>query len=351
MAQGGKWDPTALPNRPGLYINFKEAAIAQVQGGARGTVAIPLHSFAGGTATAAKMYKVASEAQASALFGSANIGSIKLALQGGARDALVYTLPASPDSDDYIAMRTAFDAYDFNVFVGDGALSATEQDNTLVWVKTNRDDGKHFMAVFGCVNAADDDVPATGDARSIRLADDYAVNLVSGVYINGVAKSSADFAPWVAGLIAGTAINRSTTYAVTPAEDVTKRLTNAEIRAALAAGSFLLTNDGEKVKAEQGLTTSKKKIRAVRSRQAISTDITKTAADSYIGKLQNNANGQASLISAILAYLERLAANDVLSGPVVTLDPEYPSTGDSVYLNVSYVETDSMERLFFTINV
>ncbi|MEW9697944.1 phage tail sheath subtilisin-like domain-containing protein [Paenibacillus sp. SI8] len=349
---GGSWDPTALPTRPGLYINFKTAAAAQIKGGTLGTVAIPLKAFNGGTAAAKTFYTVANETEAAALFGTGNIQSIKFALSGGAKEVLVYTLPTSATASDYTDMRTAYDTRPFNVFVFDGEVASTEQDAALTWAKANKADGKHFVSVFGCVTTADDATPATGNARSVRLLDDYAVNLVSGVTIAGTSYSSGRYAPWLAGLIAGTPINKSITYAVaTSVADVTKRLTNAETKTALAAGSLVLTNDGAKVKVEQGLTTNVTKIRAIRARQAVSNDVTKTASDAYIGKIDNNADGQAALISAVKLYLETLETANVLTSPVVVLDPQYSSVGDSVYLAISYVEVDSMERIFLTINV
>lgn len=348
---GGSWSPSSLPVRPGLYINFKNAAVAQISGGARGTVAIPLKAFTGGSATAKTFYTVTNETDATALFGSANITSIKYALQGGAKEVLVYTLPASATATDYTDARTAFDTRPFNVHVFDGEVTAAIQDSTLTWVNANKADGKHFLAVFGAAAAADDQTPATGNARSVRLLSDYAANLTVGGVIDGVAVSSGVYAPYAAGLIAGTPINRSITYKVVPVTDVNKRYTNAEVVTALAAGSLLLVNDGEKVKIEQGLTTSAKKIRSIRARQAISNDITKTAADSYIGQINNDADGQAALISAVKAYLETLEGEGVLTGISVGLDPQFQSVGDRVYLLVSYTELDSMERIFFTITV
>ncbi|UKS30154.1 phage tail sheath subtilisin-like domain-containing protein [Paenibacillus sp. HWE-109] len=348
---GGTWDPTSLPVRPGLYINFKSAAVAQIKGGTRGTVAIPLKAITGGTASVKTFYTVENETDATALFGASNIASIKYALQGGAREVLVYTLPASATATDYLDARTAFDTRPFNVHVFDGEVTAPIQDSTLTWVTANRAAGKHFLAVFGAVAAADDQTPATGNARSVRLLDDYAVNVTVGTVINGSAVSSGVYAPYVAGLIAGTPINRSITYKVAPVADVNKRYTNSEVVAALAAGSLVLTNDGEKVKVEQGLVTSVKKIRSMRARQAISNDITKTAADSYIGQINNDADGQAALISAVKAYLETLEDAGVLRAISVGLDPQFQSVGDRVYLLISYVEIDSMERIFLTISV
>lgn len=344
----GTWDPTALPIRPGIYAIFKSAAAAQISGGARGTVAIPLLNS--GSATKKAFFTVSTEAEATELFGSANIGSILLALQGGAKEVLVYTMPASPATADYTAMRDAFDTRPFNVFVFDGESSVSEQAATKTWVIRNRDEGKHFMAVIGGTAANDAD-PTAGNARTTLNADDYIVNQIVGGVVNGVTYESAKYAPWLAGAIAGTAINAAITYKQAQLDDVNKRLTNAQINSALQAGSLVLVHDGEKVKVEQGLTTSKKKIRTIRARQAILTDIAKTAADSYIGKLNNNADGQATLIVAIKAYLETLEREGVLADPVVTLDPQRPSVGDSVFLALSYVEIDSMERIFLTINI
>ncbi|UQZ84016.1 Phage tail sheath protein [Paenibacillus konkukensis] len=347
---GGSWDMTSLPVRPGLYINFKEAAAAQISGGARGIVALPLKTYTGGTAAAKTFYTVSTESDAIKLFGAANIQSIKFALQGGAKEVLVYTLPASAAAADYAAMRTAFDTRPFNVFVFDGEFSASEQAAVKTWVAASRDEGKHFMAVIGGDAASDAD-SAQGNARSALNSDMYIVNLISGVIADGTSYTSSQFAPYIAGLIAGTTINRSITYAPVGVTDVTKRLTNSQVKDALQAGSLVLVHDGEKVKVEQGLTASKQKIRSIRARQAVSTDITKTASDAYIGKIDNNEDGQAALISAVKAYLETLVAAGALADVSVSLDPQHASTGDSVYLLISYREIDSMERIFLTVTI
>lgn len=346
---GAQWDPTALPTRPGIYINFKEAAAAAIRGGARGTVAIPLLTYTG-SAAAKTFYTVSTESEALELFGASNVDSILLALQGGAKEVLVYTMPATPAVKDYADMRDAFDTRQFNVFAFDGEFNATEQANTKTWVARNREEGKHFLVVIGGDAAADGN-PVTGNARSTLNKDDYIVNLIEGGVVGAEVYTSAQYAPYIAGLIAGTPINESVTYRVAPLEDVTKRLSNAQITTALAAGSLVLTHDGEKVKIEQGIVTSGKKIRSIRARQAIATDVARTAADSYIGRLNNNADGQATLMVAIKAYLETLENAGVLLAPVVALDPQRPSVGDSVFLTVSYVEVDSIERIFLTINI
>ncbi|MNZ34974.1 Phage tail sheath protein [compost metagenome] len=346
----GTWDPISLPVRPGLYINFVEAAAAQIKGGARGTVGLPLLQY--GNAASDKFYTIEKESEAIELFGADNVTAISLILQGGAKEVLVYTVPVGEGGKvSYTLLRDAFSTRLFNVFVFPEEITEEEQKATQVWCKQNREDeGKHFITVFG--GSLEDDLdPAVGNKRTTQLADDYTVNLITGVEINDASYSSAQYAPYIAGLIAGTGINKSITYSPVRGTDVVKRLKNSEITTALQKGSLVLVHDGEKVKVEQGLVTSKKKIRAMRARQAIATDIPKAATEAYIGKLDNNADGQAALISAVKAYLERLELNNVLTDIVVTLDPERKSEGDTVFLLIGFTEIDSIERIFLTIKV
>lgn len=360
MANGGQWDAISLPKRPGLYLNFREQALAQIAGGPRGIVGIPVFTYTGGTAVVGAFYTFTNEKEAKDVLGSANSGAVVGALSGGAAEVLAYAVPEIqvPETSDvqFTNLRDAFEARLFNVFVYPDEVGASEQDATVAWVKRNREEGKHFSAVFGGTAAEDQD-PTVGNARSIRLADEYVVNLISGVVLgDGTELTSAKYAATIAGLIAGTAINKSITYAALPVADVTKRLRNSEIVEALTSGSLVLVHDGRNVKVEQGITsksdaTKRGKIRIMRARQAVATDIPATACDHYIGKIDNNPAGQAALISAIKLYLETLETNNVIMEPQVTLDPERPSIGDSVFLSVSYVEVDSMERIFLTINV
>ncbi|MGG0793179.1 phage tail sheath subtilisin-like domain-containing protein [Brevibacillus laterosporus] len=343
-----EWDPLNEPTRPGLYLMYVEAAASQIRGGTRGIVAIPLMKY-GAKATEKTFYTIETEKQAVDLFGVTNIQSIRFVLQGGAKQVLVYTMPKEQTTEAFIEMRESFDTRTFNVFAYDGAVDSAEIDATVAWVKRNRTEGKHFVYVTGGT-VADDADPKVGNARSKKVADSYVANLIVGGVVNGKEYPSGEYATYIAGLIAGTPINKSITYARLPLDDVNKRLTNAQIEEALGAGSLVLVHNGDYVIVEKGQLTSGAKIRKIRGRQAISTDIVKTAASNYIGKIDNNRDGQAALIAAIKAYLELLGKSNVLEDPVVTLDPEFESKGDAVYLYISYTETDSMERIFLRIH-
>jgi hypothetical protein len=349
----GNWDVNNPPKTPGLYINFVETAKEKIVGGTRGIVAIPLKTFSG-TAVADKVYEIDNENAAIELFGADNTQSIKFALQGGASKVLVYTLATidatngPTEAEVYNKARAAFDARPFDVFVFDGEM-IPQHDETLVWVKAQREIGKHFSVVLGGDATTDAD-PALGNARTTLNSDDYIINLINGVEISGVEYTSSAYAPFIAGVVASVALNRSLTYTVLPVDDVTLRLTNTQVNDALLAGSLVFVHDGQKVKIVQGLATSGKKIRSVKTRQAVATDIQRTGEDSYVGKINNNADGQKALSAAIKAYLEELEANNVLTNIEVALDAT-ASTGDSIFLDVAYDDIDSVERILLSINL
>lgn len=365
MANGGTWDPISLPIRPGLYLNFVEAALAAIAGGPRGIVGTPVYNY-GGTAEAGKFYTIEDEDYAVELFGANNAKQVLRILAGGAKEVLAYAVPDlesydGVDDDEklatqYIDIRDQFEARLFNVFVYPDVIAPLEVDATVTWTKRNREEGKHFMYVIGGTADEDKD-PTVGNARSVRCKDDYVVNLINGgVDSEGTEVYSGVYASYIAGLIAGTPINKSITYAELPLADVNRHMKNSEVVTALTSGSLVIVNDGKKIKIEQGVVTNsdstkRGKIRIMRARQAVATDIPTTARDRYIGKIDNNPAGQVALIAAIKSYLETLEINNVLMTPAVTLDPKRPSVGDCVFLAVSYVEVDSMERIFLTINV
>lgn len=353
---GGTWTAGKKEVIPGIYTNIADAAAAAVTGGQRGIVAMPIFEYTG-TAESGKFYTLDNIVEAKAIFGTDSAAAIELVFTGGAKYVLAYAVPSKglESEYDYDAILAAFTTQDFNVFVYPVEQKATVEDKTKAWVVECREkEGKHFAYVAGGT-AEDDKDPAKGNARSIRLKDDYVINLINGVVSDGSEIHSGKYAAHIAGIIAATAINKSITYKQLVAEDVNKRLKRSEQETALIAGSLVLVNDGVKVKILQGVTTNSNetkrgKIRSMRARQAIITDISKTVEDNYIGKIDNNADGQAALISAIKAYLEILEGENVLTEPDAGLNPKYNSVGDDVYLLVDYIDVDSMEHVYLTIS-
>ncbi len=259
---------------------------------------------------------------------------------------------------DYTNAMTAFEAREFNLFVLDGPGSFALQTAVVGWIDRIRSEGKGVIAVLGGT-AADDQNVATGNARSTSFNHEGVVNVITSAVLDGVTYASGEVAAYIAGLIAGQKLTESITYAATVFQDVTPRLTNSEITQALQSGSLVLVHDGH-VKVEQGintLTTLKsgqndqwKKIKAIRTMDAINTDLQKTAADAYIGKIPNNDDGRVALIAAIKNYMDTLVAGGVIDRDYkVYLDSAYPNPApDEVYIKWEAGIVDTLEKIYGT---
>ncbi len=260
---------------------------------------------------------------------------------------------------DYTAAMTAFEAREFDLFVLDGPGSSGLQTAVSGWVDRIRSEGKGVIAVLGG-SVSDDQTPATGNQRSAGFDLESVVNVVTSAVLDGETYPSGDAAAYVGGLIAGQKLTESITYAATPFDDVTPRLTNTEVVEALKSGSLALVHDGRRVKVELGINTLTtlgsgqndqwKKIRAIRVMDAINADLLKTAADSYIGKVPNDDDGRAALLSAIKNYMDVLASAGVIGRDyTVGLDPAYPNPpADEVYVKWEVAIVDAMEKIFGT---
>lgn len=364
----GIWNNTSSNTLPGLYIRFVDAAKKNVQQLDRtGTIAIPVVNYAGGTAVAEKFYEVKDVATAETLFGAANVQAIKLALNHGAEKVLAYTVPAigtapapTTEKEQYDLVRAAFDTRPFDGFVYDVEVSASEQDECIKWIDKSRSEGKHFIVVFGQPDGTSEDANITlGNARSTRLANEYAVNLVTPVIVGGASLSSAQYAPAIVAEICATALNKSVTFKqLADVEDIGLYLSVQQKKDALASGSLVISYTGSYARIEQGIVTKSKdednnpkvyKIRKTRVRQTVSNELAKLVEEQIIGKINNDEDGYAFAVSMVKLYLEQLEQASVLEDITVKLDPENPPVGDALFIMVDFVELDSVERVFLTI--
>ncbi|GED14875.1 phage tail sheath family protein [Aneurinibacillus migulanus] len=170
---------------------------------------------------------------------------------------------------------------------------------------------------------------------------------------------------WVAGADAGASITKSNTYQrYDGAVDAIPRYTNSEIIEAINKGEFVFVNDGEQVKVEYDInslvTTGQdknsrfKKNRVMRTLDAIHNDIKREIERNYIGKMNNNADGQAILKASVIGYLETLqnanAIQNLDKDADFVIDPVL-SVDDEVHATIYVQPVDSMEKFYFTILV
>ena len=360
---GGSWEPGVDKIRAGIYTNFVQQAINQVSGGDQGVVAIALVTH-GGLAQADTIYEfeaINGLAEVRTTLGLTGAKAVELAFGGGASKVIAYTMPSVIEGEA-IDTGKAFKALStrrFNAFVFSGPVGESALTEAKAWQASNRTEmGRHFFGVYGG-SKEDDKTPALGNTRSALVKDLYSINLIVGGYIGDTEYSSAEYTPYIAGMVVGGPLNQGITYSSTNLNAVNVRLTPSETETALKAGSLVLTdNEDGAIVIERAittnvgdLTTGSNKIRKVRTNMTIVSDVTLTANANWIGKINNNPDGQASVIAGIKAYLDQLASSEVIHPePVeVTLDPNYASIDDKIYLAIRYIEVDSAEEIYLTI--
>lgn len=272
-------------------------------------------------------------------------------------------------SADYTAFLTALETQAFNLLSLDGVTDSSIQTLVSAWIQRVREEGMGVIGVMGGSSAVDTAADAVSQAvaRSAGFNHEGIVNVGTGVVLDGVSYSSAQAACYVAGLIGGQKLSESTTYASTPFDDVTRRWTRSEQEAAINGGVFILYHDGRIVKPLRGINSlvnlrqeqnnSWKKIRAIRVMDAINSDLQAAAEANYIGKVNNTAEGRASLIGAFKQYMQTLALDGIIEneGWDVYLDPDYYGSAkkadpepDQVFVKWTARLTDVVEQIFGT---
>lgn len=196
----------------------------------------------------------------------------------------------------------------FDYLVAPPDVTAAECEVVKAWIEERRSDDNAICKAVLPDTAADSEA---------------IINFTTaGIKAGNTTYTAAQYASRIAGLIAGTPMTISCTYApLTEVSDV-ERLTREEMDAAEDAGELILFHDGEKVKTARGVNSLKattdtkgdifKKIKMVEAMDMIQSDIRLTIQDSYIGKYANSYDNKCLLTTAIKTYLETLEKEGIL---------------------------------------
>lgn len=181
-------------------------------------------------------------------------------------------------------------------------IKTQQLESVATWLKTNRENKYKRSKVV---------LPRySGDYEGIINFSNTTIKTSSKTY------TGAQYTPRIAGLIAGTPLTISATYA--PLSEVIDcdRHTTDENDEKVNKGEFFIWYDGEKFKMSRAMnslvTTTQGKLEAYQTiksvdvMDAIYDDIKKTAQDSYIGKYANDYDNKQLLISAIMGYFKEL---------------------------------------------
>lgn len=181
-------------------------------------------------------------------------------------------------------------------------IATAQCESVATWLKTNRENkGKRSKVVLPGYAADYEGVINFSNTKIVTASKTY---------------TGAQYTPRIAGLIAGTPLTISATYA--PLSEVIDcdRYTADENDEKVNNGEFFVWFDGEKFKMSRAMnslvTTTQSKLEAYQTiksvdiMDAIYDDIKKTAQDSYIGKYTNDYDNKQLLISAIMGYFKEL---------------------------------------------
>lgn len=258
------------------------------------------------------------------------------------------------------AYSAGFEASEEETWDGVAVDSDDPAVHTLLYTFINRK-FEEGMYPYACVG---EPKSVAIDTRIQHAAafNDYKMHYVlnSWVGTDGVVYEGYLAAARILGMIIAVASNASLTHSViTGAESLNEALKNAAIKKALKSGCLVLSlSKSRQVWIEKAINTLTvlsadqdagwKKIRRMKTRFELEDRIDATL-EAMDGTIDNNDNGRATVMSAIVDILDAMAGeNKVEAGGTVTLDTSNPPKGDSAWFNISVDDIDSMELIYLT---
>ncbi len=318
---------------PSINIAFVEKSASAIQRGERGIVALLLKEGE----VKEKDFTVYSVADIPDWLSDENKAQLEMALKGyqnAPRKVLVYVMEGTkaPESvEGTVAQEGAGEAATDGYKTALGHLRALKWDYLAIpsveadgktemvasWIKSQRTvDKKTFKAVLP---------NSPSDCEGV-------VNVTNGCTKGDTYYTAADMCARVAGIICGTPITISCTYAPLPEMTGCDDMGKDEVDGAVDAGEFIFIWDGEKAKICRGVNSfvtttdekgdSFKKIKIIDAMDMIQDDINITIQDSYTGKYANNYDNKCVLITAINGYFSGLVREGVLSSGTCQIDIE-----------------------------
>lgn len=366
---------------PEINITFTERAYSTIKRGSKGTVVLVLHHNAVNTKSKSAdtsqdilqsvhtMYRFNDLDELGINLTDRQKQYIELAFLGADNPPeKVILLMRGTDESNYTKVFKTLDTMQFNYIA---FPEMTSELNTIVsWVKSS---DTPFIAVLG--NSA-------SDCEKI-------VNFTSEKILTTLSEemfSTVEFTSRIAGLLAGTSLNKSATYKQLSEVQDFEKLNKTSMDTAINNGQFILYYDGEKTKVARGVTSfvsvdlekgeQFKKVKLVEAMQLIKKDITTTCEDMYIGKYANTYANKCIIITAINNYFDELAKDGVLNPDSSNLceinielqrsylkgigidvnslsDDEIKryDTGDKVFLSATISLLDAMEDITLDITI
>ena len=226
--------------------------------------------------------------------------------------------------------KVATDRFDYLAIP---TITEAQCETVATWVKTNRENKfKKIKAVLPNYDADYEGIINFGNTSIVTKNKTY---------------TPAEYTARIAGLIAGTPMTISATYApLAEVIDCDKHDLD-ENNEKVNKGQFFIWFDGEKFKMSRAMnslvTTTQGKLEAYQTIKTVDImdmmydDIRQTCQDYYIGKYTNDYDNKCLLMSAIMGYFKELEQGRLLQKDYSTID-----------INVEKVKTYQLEHGLYT---
>lgn len=283
---------------PIIDISFKQLAKSAVIRSQRGIVALILKDADKASLT------VFDEGDIPSSLTEDNQGLIKDVLKGSPNKIELYVLGEEGEISEAL---TYFEGVEFNLMC---MPSAQTSDVTAIktFIKKMND-----VVKYKC-----DAILVNEKADSEAIINYTAKNIVVG----GKSVTTANHSARIAGLIEGTPLNQSVTFATLSDVDAIENLTKEQADARINNGELILVREMGKVRVARGvnsLTTltdikgnAFQKIKLRKTLNLIHNDLRRVIVEKYIGKVPNNYDNKCVLITEIKNYLDELATEQLI---------------------------------------
>lgn len=294
---------------PSVIITFESKAIAAIERGAVGILAVVLKDAAVAVVTE---YPILDSADIPEALTAANKQYLEDALAGVPKMVKAVVIPAT--DANYNDALNYLETILWNIGCIPG-IAAEDVAAIATWAKGMRDTKERKIMVVLPGNAADHEAV-------IDFVIEDGADVAGEVTVGAATYTASEYSARIAGLIVGLALTVAPTYRVLTEVTDVPHLTKAQADTKVDAGKLILYHDGEKVKIARGVTSLTtttedkgadwKKIKLVRILDMVYTDVKSTIEDHYIGSYQNSYENKLLLIAAINAYYEFLEQERIL---------------------------------------
>lgn len=291
---------------PNIIIEFTQKASTAIKRGERGVVAVMVIEAVEDTTVT----KIEDVLQVPKTLTEGNKAYVERVFLGGKSPVKYVQLIQTDSIENGLAK---LETIKFDYMAAPPAITSEEATTVATYIKTMRD-SKDLKVKAVLPNTA-------ADHEGI-------INFTtSDIVVGKNTYTAGEYCSRIAGILAGTPLNVSSTYFVLTEVDDVPKFTRSEMNKKIDAGEFVLYHDGDKVKIAREVNSLQdknglkgdiyKSIKAVDTMDLIHNDIKSTCEDVYVGKYANNYDNKCLLIVAIKTYLEALRDDEILDNDIV----------------------------------